>query len=196
MGQILKNAASISETPDSAESFWDVLDKAQNAILLRYPDRDSIARKMALKELESIAAGSQPEPEKILEIRSKFPFVQSTGAPGSADASNAQSQAATGLEPKAAEPGEDDYNKGLDADEARNFTDAFNSFMKAANQGNAKAQCKLGLCYAAGKGVEKDQVESVKWYHSAAELGDAEAEFNLQQAGFSGNQGMRRCFQP
>jgi TPR repeat protein len=30
-----------------------------------------------------------------------------------------------------------------------------------------------------GQGVAKDPVEAVKWYHKAAEQGDADAQFNL-----------------
>ena len=37
----------------------------------------------------------------------------------------------------------------------------------------------LGVCYADGRGVAKDEVEAVKWYRKAAEQNDAEAQFNL-----------------
>ena len=48
-----------------------------------------------------------------------------------------------------------------------------------AELGNAEAQCNLGLCFAFGKGVLKDQVEAVKWYRKAAEQGNANAQVNL-----------------
>ena len=48
-----------------------------------------------------------------------------------------------------------------------------------AEQGDAMAQCMLGLCYAEGNGVEKDYQEALKWYRKAAEQGDAMAQCNL-----------------
>ena len=50
---------------------------------------------------------------------------------------------------------------------------------QAAEQNLAKAQYNLGVCYAHGEGVVKDQVEAVKWYRKAAEHNDAEAQYNL-----------------
>ena len=54
-----------------------------------------------------------------------------------------------------------------------------NALKKSAEQGDAKAQYNLGVCYYNGYGVEKDYQEAVKWYHKAAEQGDAMAQFNL-----------------
>jgi hypothetical protein len=36
-----------------------------------------------------------------------------------------------------------------------------------------------GLSYAFGRGVQKDEVEAVKWYRKAADQGHAEAQYNL-----------------
>ena len=43
----------------------------------------------------------------------------------------------------------------------------------------ALAQLVLGLMYANGDSVVKDQVQAVKWYRKAAEQGMATAQFNL-----------------
>ena len=48
-----------------------------------------------------------------------------------------------------------------------------------AEQGDAKAQTDLGVCYYHGQGVEKDFAEAVKWYRKAAEQGVAKAQSNL-----------------
>ena len=53
------------------------------------------------------------------------------------------------------------------------------SYREEAEQGDAKAQYKLGRCYAKGLGVDKDWVEAVKWYRMAAEQGDAKAQYKL-----------------
>jgi TPR repeat protein len=52
-------------------------------------------------------------------------------------------------------------------------------FRKAADQGDAGAQCVLGSNYDYGEGVEKDPKEAVKWYSKAAEQGFAIAQYNL-----------------
>ena len=53
------------------------------------------------------------------------------------------------------------------------------NYRKLAEQGDANAQCSLGLCYAKGEGVEKDFKEAVKWYRKSAEQGHVYARNNL-----------------
>jgi hypothetical protein len=48
-----------------------------------------------------------------------------------------------------------------------------------AEQGSADAQLQLGIGYATGRGVARNDVEAVKWYRKAAEQGNAEAQFFL-----------------
>lgn len=48
--------------------------------------------------------------------------------------------------------------------------------IKAAEQGNAVAQAKLGVMYEEGKGVPQDYVQAVSWYRKAAEQGDAKGQ--------------------
>ena len=61
----------------------------------------------------------------------------------------------------------------------KDYQEAVKWFRKVAEQGDAMAQCMLGLCYAEGNGVEKDYQEALKWYRKAAEQGDAMAQCNL-----------------
>jgi hypothetical protein len=49
----------------------------------------------------------------------------------------------------------------------------------AAEQGLAKAQYNLGVCYEQGLGVEQSYNKAVKWYKLSAEQGLAEAQNNL-----------------
>ena len=174
MGLMCNNAES-NETLEPEENFWDVLDKAQNAILRRYPDRNSIAQIMALKELEEIAAGNHSEPEKIREIRSKFPFIQSSAS----DASDAQESAPADANDPESVSGEDAYGKGLLAYENEHYRDAFNCFLEAAKRGNIKAQWRLAECYEDGNGVPRNPSEAAKWYQKLADEGDAEAQYRL-----------------
>lgn len=48
-----------------------------------------------------------------------------------------------------------------------------------AESGQAEAQYFLGLCYAYGAGVEKDQAKALIWYRRAADQGYASAQNNL-----------------
>lgn len=48
-----------------------------------------------------------------------------------------------------------------------------------AEQGVADAQYKLGVMYAFGRGVPKNDIEAMKWYRLAAQQGIAIAQYNL-----------------
>jgi len=52
-------------------------------------------------------------------------------------------------------------------------------FREDADLGYPRAQFNLGVMYANGRGVYKNEVEAVKWYRKAAEQGLANAQFNL-----------------
>ena len=52
-------------------------------------------------------------------------------------------------------------------------------FREAAECNHADAQCALGVCYAAGTGVEKNLEKAVEWYHRSAEQGYVDAQYNL-----------------
>ena len=64
--------------------------------------------------------------------------------------------------------------------------DDFDAVKKAAEQGDALAQVRLGIMYTMGEGVPEDDAEAVRWYSRAAEQGDADAQFKL---GFMYNDG-------
>ena len=52
-------------------------------------------------------------------------------------------------------------------------------YRKAAEQGLAQAQCRLGDFYEYGEGVTKDLVKAAEWYRKAAEQGLAQAQCRL-----------------
>ena len=64
---------------------------------------------------------------------------------------------------------------GVAKDEER----AAELFALAAEQGLARAQCSLGVCYECGKGVAEDKKRAVELYTLAAEQGYARAQYNL-----------------
>ena len=53
-------------------------------------------------------------------------------------------------------------------------------FRKAADQGNALAQANLGVMYADGRGVVKDEVEAYKWYLLSGAQGNANAKKGIE----------------
>jgi hypothetical protein len=72
-----------------------------------------------------------------------------------------------------------DFWKGLDAYNKKDYAAALSEWNPLAEQGNISAQFNLGVMYAEGKGVPKDDTTSVKWFTRAAEQGNAFAQVNL-----------------
>ncbi|HYG34555.1 MAG TPA: tetratricopeptide repeat protein, partial [Clostridia bacterium] len=55
----------------------------------------------------------------------------------------------------------------------------FDEVRHAADEGDAAAQCYLGICYQTGKGVAQDYQEAVRWFRRAAEQDDSTAQCYL-----------------
>jgi uncharacterized protein len=72
-----------------------------------------------------------------------------------------------------------DLQKGLDAFNAGDYATALQEFRPLAEQGNAKAQWKVGFMYETGNGVPQDYAEAVKWMRLAAVQGHVIAQYNL-----------------
>jgi TPR repeat protein len=58
-------------------------------------------------------------------------------------------------------------------------TEALASLRRSAGRGNPDAQVELGMCFAAGTGVPKDEREAARLYRLAADKGHAEAQLKL-----------------
>ena len=52
-------------------------------------------------------------------------------------------------------------------------------YRRAADKKNAAGMCSVGICYALGRGVPKDDVAAFDWYSRAAHLGEPAAMINL-----------------
>jgi TPR repeat protein len=61
----------------------------------------------------------------------------------------------------------------------RNSKKAFALYFQAAQEGNAEAQCALGIHYALGEGVQRDDGRAVYWYQKAVRGGNAQAMAHL-----------------
>ena len=89
--------------------------------------------------------------------------------------------------PRSSGTAEEIYNAALEAYDERDYETAAALYRKAAEKGNANAQCNLGYMYANGEGVEQDDAEAIKWYRQAAEAGNIAAQYNLALRYESGN---------
>lgn len=58
-------------------------------------------------------------------------------------------------------------------------SEAYRLSAKAAEKGNAEAQCLLGKLYQEGKGVEKNPVQAFEWLYKAAGSGNPDAFYEL-----------------
>ncbi|MGH7972446.1 MAG: tetratricopeptide repeat protein, partial [Limisphaerales bacterium] len=63
----------------------------------------------------------------------------------------------------------------------------FEEMKRAAEDGNADAQCTMGICYQTGQGVTQDYAGAVKWFRRAADQNDSTAQCYL---GFCYQNGM------
>ena len=74
---------------------------------------------------------------------------------------------------------EEMWAKANELDDQENYEEAFKLYRILAEQGDARAQYMLGICYENGIGVAKDKTKAVRWYRKAAEQGNAEAQYSL-----------------
>ena len=72
--------------------------------------------------------------------------------------------------------GEYYYEKAEESECDEDYDTAFVWFSKAAEQGFAEAQFRLGNCYALGYGVGYNEEESYKWFRKAADQGLASGQ--------------------
>jgi TPR repeat protein len=71
------------------------------------------------------------------------------------------------------------------------YATALPRLRKLADQGNARAQFKLGKLYDDGQGVAQSDAGALKWYRLSAEQGEADAQDGLGVMHFVG-QGMAK----
>ena len=71
------------------------------------------------------------------------------------------------------------YEDGVAAYQRKDYATALKLFRPLAETGNFRAQFNLGVMYAAGQGVPKDDQQALFWYRKAADQGDDFAQFNL-----------------
>jgi TPR repeat protein len=63
----------------------------------------------------------------------------------------------------------------------KNYAEACKWYLKAAEQGYARAQSNLGIMYADGAGVPRDYVQAYMWVNLAAAQGYTPAKDRLSE---------------
>lgn len=70
------------------------------------------------------------------------------------------------------------YDGGIGVE--KNFKTAYSWFLKAANVGSlARAQYYVAEMLESGRGVRRNVIEAIRWYHCAANQNDAESMYNI-----------------
>ena len=72
-----------------------------------------------------------------------------------------------------------EYHRGLYNELHGNETEAFQHYMRAAQNGDADAQFEVGKCYDFGRGVIQDTKQARNYYYLAAQQGHAKAQEKL-----------------
>jgi len=72
-----------------------------------------------------------------------------------------------------------DFASGLDAFDRGLYQEALAQFKPLAQEGNARAEYRLGLSYAKGLGIARDYKRAVIWLRKSADQGYASAENDL-----------------
>lgn len=80
---------------------------------------------------------------------------------------------------EAVEVSEEMYCRGSSYYNERNYSEAVKNLTSSADMGHTKANYLLAMCYAGGKGVDKDVRKAILYMRRAAEEGDQDAQFEL-----------------
>jgi len=75
---------------------------------------------------------------------------------------------------------------GHDAYDRKEYTKAYDIWIKLANEGDPEAQYNIGLLYLNGLGVEKNERLALMWFTYAGEQGMADAQYNAGVLFYSG----------
>ena len=72
-----------------------------------------------------------------------------------------------------------DFKQGIVAYRNGDFDIALEKWTPLAKGGAVEAQVNLGIMYAKGQGVDRDQGQAFEWYSMAADRGHAKASYNI-----------------
>jgi len=64
----------------------------------------------------------------------------------------------------------DEYNKGVTAERKKDFVQAYEYYLKAAEKGYPPAEYEVGDCYYFGKGVSLNYSTALEWFLKSADI--------------------------
>lgn len=73
------------------------------------------------------------------------------------------------------------FSQGLEFYNKKDYTNAVKYFQQSANQGHAKAQYNLAVCYEYGKGVSQSDSSALTWYKKAHSQGIPQAKQKIEE---------------
>src|SRR5262245_44046514 len=106
---------------------------------------------------------SNPRAEPLADIANLPPWIVASGPETAIKPVPAQIKAAAESPPPA-------------------VTSEFSRLLRLAEEGDEKAQLQVAGFYRVGRGVARDEAQSLRWYRAAAKKGVAEAQFELGKA--------------
>ncbi len=71
------------------------------------------------------------------------------------------------------------YGEGNEAYQQGDYQTAYREWLPLAEEGSSKAQNKMGVLYATGRGVRRDSKLAMKWFLRSAESGNMDAHINV-----------------
>ncbi len=71
------------------------------------------------------------------------------------------------------------FDEGVAAYDRGDYAIAYREWLPLAEQGDTRAQNRLGFMYRNGQGAPENYDEAIKWFRKAAEQGDAEGQSSL-----------------
>lgn len=86
------------------------------------------------------------------------------------------------------------FEDGMTAYQAKNYTQAMAQFKQAAASDNTLAEYNIGVMYAKGLGVPKDDAQAAYWYKKVAYKGIKEGQFSLGMAYFFGGVNLEKDY--
>ena len=156
----------------------DIIACVENWLNNRYQN-SPMARQAGKDKLTQTRQSAKSDAEKITMLKEEFPEAFTETAP----ADPVENPNGTGEDTDKVKQTPFDAEAlcktGIQYAEAENPEKAVACFRKAAEQGHADAQYRLGECYDEGRGVERDLTEAAGWYRKAAEQGHADAQYRL-----------------
>lgn len=72
-----------------------------------------------------------------------------------------------------------EFNKAVEAYQAKNYNEAISLLTRAADKGLPEAMFNLGIMYYSGQGTTKNDITAKQWYEKAADKGHPAAMYNL-----------------